>query len=71
MNTGRTLSTWPGDDGREYRLRIVRGEAVIDRRLNERGPWRPMPYPRALSNRIAELTAGRQWREAPMPKEGV
>lgn len=30
-----------------------------------RGIWRRMPYCQVLVDRLAELTAGRQWREAP------
>ncbi len=51
--------------GFSYRLRIVRGSAVVERCRGGEGPWRRMPYPQALVDEMAALASGRQWREGP------
>ncbi len=62
---GRVLHSWLGADTHAYRLRVVRGTAVVERSYFERGPWRRMPYTQGLVEELAMLAAGRQWREAP------
>ena len=64
--SGRVLHSWLGADTHAYRLRVVRGNAVVERSYYERGPWRRMPYAQGLVEELAMLAAGRQWREAPL-----
>lgn len=60
----RVLNNWERG-GDLYRLRVSRGEAVVDRSYRGVGPWRAMPYPSVLTEKLAEMSCGRQWREVP------